>query len=76
MLFRSGAGLWKARHLVEAPPATNELAALAVGMLASAISGAIAIRVLLRYLRTRSTMVFVAYRLIAAAVFTLFLLAR
>ena len=43
---------------------------------ASAISGAIAIRVLLRYLRTRSTMVFVAYRLIAAAVFTLFLLAR
>lgn len=72
----AGAGLWKARHFLEVPLTADELAALLVGMAAAAISGTIAIRGLLRYLRTRSTGIFIAYRLVMAAVVTLLLLAR
>ena len=71
----AGAGLWKMRTLVAAPPASGELTALVAGMLAAAISGLIAIRFLLRYLRTNSTMVFVVYRLVFAAIVTAVLLA-
>ena len=72
----AGAGLWKARELVAAPPAPDEIAALLAGMAAAAVSGLIAIRGLLRYLRTRGLGVFVAYRLVAAVVFLGVLLAR
>jgi undecaprenyl-diphosphatase len=41
---------------------------LIAGMVASLVSGLIAIAVLLRFLRTRSTNVFVAYRLVLAAI--------
>jgi undecaprenyl-diphosphatase len=47
----------------------------AVGMLAAAISGLIAIWVLLGYVRTRSYAPFVVYRLVAAAVVALVVLA-
>ena len=45
-----------------------DLGALVVGVVASFVSGLLAIAVLLRFLRTRSFDVFVAYRLVAAAV--------
>jgi undecaprenyl-diphosphatase len=53
-----------------------EPAALAVGVLASFVSGILAISVLLRYLRTRSFSIFVAYRLALAAVVLLVFLVR
>jgi undecaprenyl-diphosphatase len=45
-----------------------QLAPLLAGMAAALVSGLVAIAVLLRFLRTRSTDVFVAYRIILAAV--------
>jgi undecaprenyl-diphosphatase len=48
--------------------AAVEIGPLAFGMIASLVSGLIAIAVLLRFLRTRSTNVFVAYRILLAAV--------
>jgi undecaprenyl-diphosphatase len=45
-----------------------EVAPLIVGMVASLLSGLVAIVVLLRFLRTRSTNVFVAYRIVVAAI--------
>ncbi len=45
-----------------------QVAPLLGGMVAAFVSGILAIGVLLRYLRTRSTDIFVAYRLILAAV--------
>ena len=71
----AGAGLWKAREIVATPPAPDELAALAAGMLAAAISGLIAIRTLLRYLRDHSLGIFIAYRLVAAAILLVLILA-
>lgn len=71
----AGAGFWKARQIVAAPPAPDELAALAAGMLAAAISGLIAIRTLLHYLRDHSLGIFIAYRLVAAAVLLVLVLA-
>jgi undecaprenyl pyrophosphate phosphatase UppP len=41
-------------------------------MLASLVSGIIAIAFLLRFLRTRSTNIFVAYRIVLAAVVFVF----
>jgi undecaprenyl-diphosphatase len=48
--------------------AAVEIGPLIVGMIASLVSGLIAIAVLLRFLRTRSTNVFVVYRILLAAV--------
>jgi undecaprenyl-diphosphatase len=48
---------------------------LAAGVIAAAVSGWLAIGFLLRYLRTHSTGIFIAYRLVAAAVFLTLLLA-
>jgi undecaprenyl-diphosphatase len=53
-----------------------EPAALVAGVIASFVSGILAISVLLRYLRTRSFNIFVVYRLVLAAVVLLVFLAR
>lgn len=61
--------------LLQIPPLLEELqrggqgglAALAVGLVASALSGYAAIGLLLAYLRRRSTMLFVVYRLLLGA---------
>ena len=45
-------------------------------MVAAGVSGLIAIRFLLRYLRTNSTGIFIAYRVVFAALVTILLLAR
>ena len=70
----AGAGVWKARHFVTGDVADVDVTVLAAGVIAAAISGWIAIGFLLRYLRTHSTGIFIAYRLVAAAVFFVLIL--
>jgi len=55
------AGLFQLKHLINAPERPSTLA-LAVGTLVAFLSGMAAIAGLLRYLRTRTTLVFVLYR--------------
>lgn len=69
----AGAGLWKARHIVTGDAGDVDITVLAAGVIAAAVSGWLAIGFLLRYLRNHSTGIFIAYRLIAAAVFLLLL---
>ncbi|MFN8621730.1 MAG: undecaprenyl-diphosphatase UppP [Chloroflexota bacterium] len=72
----AGAGLWKMRTLVAEPPASGEIVALLAGMIAAAISGLLAISFLLRYLRTNSTGIFIAYRIVFAVVVAALLVVR
>jgi undecaprenyl pyrophosphate phosphatase UppP len=53
-----------------------EVVPLIVGLVASLVSGVLAIRFMLGYLRTRSLDVFVVYRFILAAVVLIVWLAR
>ena len=62
------AGLKGVSDLIQSDPSGAEMARIAAGMLASGISGFLAISFLLRYLQTSSTTVFVVYRLIASVV--------
>ena len=71
----AGAGLWKARELVSGAAGSVDLAVLAAGVVSAAISGWLAIGLLLRYLRTHSLAIFIAYRLIAAVVFVVLIIA-
>jgi len=68
-----GAGLWKTRTIVSGGAGDIDIAVLAAGVIAAAISGWLAIGFLLRYLRDHSTGIFIAYRLVAAAVFLVLL---
>lgn len=68
-----GAGLFELRELLAHGMGSAGLSVLAIGILASAVSGYLAIDLLLRYLRTRTTYVFVWYR-IALGLFLLALL--
>jgi undecaprenyl-diphosphatase len=71
----AGAGIWKARTIVTGSAGDVDLAVLAAGVIAAAVAGWLAIGLLLRYLRTHSTAIFIAYRLVAAAVFLVLILA-
>ena len=71
----AGAGAWKVRSIVMGGAGDVDPAVLAAGVIAAALAGWLAIGILLRYLRTHSTGIFIAYRLIAAAVFMVLLLA-
>jgi undecaprenyl-diphosphatase len=64
----AGAGIWKARTLVGASLGGTQLNELIVGIVTSAIFGFVAIAFLLRFLRTNPTTVFIAYRIVFAAV--------
>ena len=64
----AGAGIWKARTLVGASLGGAQVNELIVGIVTSAIFGFIAIAFLLRFLRTNPTTVFIAYRIVLAAV--------
>ena len=65
----AGAAIFEIRKLASGDAAVPvEAGPLVVGMLAAFASGMIAIGFLLRYLRTRSLNIFVAYRLVLAAV--------
>jgi undecaprenyl-diphosphatase len=64
----AGAGLWELRKIVGGEAGVDlPLVPLLAGMVAALIAGLLAIAVLLRYLRTHGTGVFVAYRLALAA---------
>jgi undecaprenyl-diphosphatase len=65
----AGAGLWELREIVTGEAAVDlPLGPLLAGMLASLLSGLLAIAVLLRYLRSHGLGIFVAYRIALAAV--------
>jgi undecaprenyl-diphosphatase len=65
----AGAVLFEARKLVTGEAGvTVDAVPLVVGLVASLVAGLLAIRFMLAYLRTRSLDVFVAYRLVVAAV--------
>ena len=64
----AGAGIWKARTLVGAGLGGAQVNELIVGIVTSAIFGFVAIAFLLRFLRTNPTTVFIAYRIVLAAV--------
>jgi len=65
----AGAGVFEARKLLTGEAGVDvAIAALLVGMVAALGSGLVAIHFMLRYLRTRSLSVFVAYRFVLAAV--------
>ncbi|MFO7531725.1 MAG: undecaprenyl-diphosphate phosphatase [Candidatus Limnocylindrales bacterium] len=70
----AGAGLWKTQTIVNGDAGDIDLAVLLAGVVAAALSGWLAIGFLLRYLRRHSTGIFIAYRLVAAAVLLALLL--
>jgi len=73
----AAAALYETRKLVAGEAGVAlQVAPLVVGVVGAMVSGLIAIAVLLRFLRTRSTDVFVAYRIVLAAVVLIVVLAR
>ena len=72
----AGAGLWKLRVIISGEASAFEPMVLAAGMAASALAGMAAIAFLLRFLRTRSTGIFIVYRLLFAAVAAVLLITR
>jgi undecaprenyl-diphosphatase len=73
----AGAILFEARKLATGEAGvTVESGPLIVGLIASLVSGIVAIRFMLAYLRTRSLDVFVLYRFVLAAVVLIVWLAR
>jgi len=62
-----GAGIYGSRHLLTASHTSTEWVAIAAGFAAAAISGAIAIGFLLRWLQTRSMAIFCLERVLLAA---------
>ena len=63
------AGAWEVRKLVTGEAGVDvSIGPLVVGMVAALLSGLFAIAVLLRFLRSHSLTVFIAYRLVLAAV--------
>jgi undecaprenyl-diphosphatase len=71
----AGAGLWKGRELLGSGAVGYEPAVLLAGMIAAAVSGVLAIGLLLRFLRDHSTGLFIAYRVLFAALVFVWLLA-
>lgn len=63
----AGAGIFEIRKIVAGDAIAVPLAPLLVGMVAALIAGLLAIAVMLRFLRSNSTMVFVVYRIGLAA---------
>ena len=72
----AGAGLWEARKLLSHDPtAPNpEVKLVVIGFIAAAISGLLAIRFMLEFLKRQPVTLFVVYRVVAAIVVFLVLL--
>lgn len=64
----AGAGLWKARTFLTDGLGGAEVGQLVVGVVMAAVFGFLAIAVLLRFLRTHPTTVFIVYRIALAIV--------
>jgi undecaprenyl-diphosphatase len=72
----AGAGIWEAIKLIRGEGGVEvAIGPLAVGMIAALVSGLLAIELTLRYLRSHPVTIFVAYRLVLAAVVLVFWLA-
>lgn len=71
-----GAGLWKSRELLDGSSGPFDVTVLLAGMIAAALSGLVAIAVLIAFLRRFSTDVFVVYRIGFAALAAAVLLSR
>jgi undecaprenyl-diphosphatase len=73
----AGAGLFEGRRLVTGEAGVSvEAAPLVVGFVAALAAGLVAIWTLLRYVRTNSLALFIAYRVVLAIVVVVALLAR
>jgi undecaprenyl-diphosphatase len=73
----AGAGLFEARKLLSGETGLQfDALPLIVGMIAALVSGLIAIRFMLSYLRSQSLDVFVWYRFVLAAIVLIVWLAR
>ena len=73
----TGAGLFEVLKLGSGESGLDvELAALVIGMVAAAVSGVVAIHLLLRFVRSRSLTIFVVYRIVLAAAVAVAWLAR
>ena len=72
----AGAAIWKAREIPFSTLDSTEALALAAGFVAAAITGVLAIRLLLRYLQGHTTDIFVAYRVGFAVLVAVLLLMR
>jgi undecaprenyl-diphosphatase len=73
----AGAGVFEGRKLLSGEAGVQvAVVPLAVGFVAALVSGLIAIWALLRYLRSNSLTIFVVYRIVAAAIVVVVLLAR
>ena len=72
----AGAGVWEARKLLTHDAATPSPSAhlMAIGFIAAAISGLLAIRFMLEFLKRRPVTVFVVYRVAAAVLVFIVLL--
>ena len=66
----AGAGLWEARKLLSHDPAAPnpETKLVVIGFITAAISGLLAIRFMLAFLRRQPVTLFVVYRVLLAAV--------
>lgn len=65
----AGAGIWEARKILAGEAGVDlPIAPLLAGMAASLVAGLLAIAFVMRYLRTNGVGLFVAYRLVLAAV--------
>jgi undecaprenyl-diphosphatase len=64
----AGAGIWKARTFLGTGLEGAEVGQLVVGVVTATIFGFLAIALLLRFLRTHPTTIFIAYRVLLAAV--------
>ncbi|MEO7117427.1 MAG: undecaprenyl-diphosphatase UppP [Candidatus Limnocylindrales bacterium] len=72
----AGAGLWKTRELFTGGLVGVDVVALAGGMFASMLAGLVAVSFLLSYLRRHDTGLFIAYRLVAAALVVVYVVTR
>lgn len=71
-----GATVWKLRSLADGGLTGDQVGSLVAGLVSSTLFGLLAIGVLLRYLRSHDLGVFVAYRLVFAAVVAVLLVIR
>jgi len=72
----AGAGLWEIRKLLTGEAGVPvEVGPLVAGFIAAVVSGFLAIAWLLRYLRSHAMTIFVAYRLVLAAIVIVYFLA-
>lgn len=69
-----GAGLWKARHMASGVVDFEPLVLIA-GVIGSAVAGFLAVTLLLRYLQSHSTAIFIAYRVALAGAIVVWALA-